>query len=429
MDVNDDLVPTELERHNVRSLTLDTATQGIIASGINVFVAVFLVRLGAPNAVVGFLASAPALGAIFLSIPAGALLEGRRDLVRVVNLNRVFIRLAYLAIAVVPFFFVGDAEIWAIVVFWTLTSVPAAIANPAWTTVVAKIIPPKRRPSVNGNRWAILSVVTAVGGAAFGWLLDAVPLPLNFQLVFVASFVAGLISIYFFSRIRLPEVPGDPYPGRLPANHLALRPGELLATWRRYPSFSRFLLTSCVYRVGLNLPVALYSIYAVREAHASNTIIGLQSTAGNLALVGSYLLWGRLAARRGHRIVLLAATAGLSLYPFATALVRDAVWLIPVTLIWGVFASGIDVSFFEALLHSCPSDRLQTFVALNSALANFVIFLAPIGGTLLADLIGIHAALFTAAAVSLFGSVLFYSMAVAKEEAAVPGVAAPSTGA
>src|SRR5581483_10254492 len=142
----------------------------------------------------------------------------------------------------------------------------------------------------------------------------------------------------------------------------------------------------------------------------------------NLALVGSYLLWGRLAARRGHRIVLLVATTGLSLYPFATALVRDAIWLIPVTLIWGIFASGIDVSFFEALLHSCPPDRLQTFVAINSALANVVIFLAPIGGTLLADLIGIHAALFTAAAVSLFGSVLFYSMAVAKDEAAIPGV-------
>ncbi|MGH2460686.1 MAG: MFS transporter, partial [Chloroflexota bacterium] len=189
-----------------------------------------------------------------------------------------------------------------------------------------------------------------------------------------------------------------------------------------YPDFARFVVASFVYRIGLNLPVALYSIYAVRDAHASNTIIGLQSTAGNLALVGSYLLWGRLAARRGHRIVLLLATAGLSFYPFATALVSQAVWLIPATLIWGTFASGIDVSFFEGLLHTCPADRLQTFIAVNSALANLVIFLAPIAGTLLADLVGIRVALVSAAALSLIGSALFYLLNVAKEGAPSPRV-------
>ncbi len=508
--------PSSLERHNVRALTLDTAAQGVIAAGINVFVAVFLVRLGAPNALVGFLASAPALGAIFLSIPAGRYLEGRQDLVRVVNLSRVFIRLSYLAIALVPFAFVGDRAIWPVVILWTFTSIPAAIANPAWTTVVAKVIPPRRRPRVNGNRWAILSVITAIGGAGFGWMLDRVATPLNFQIVFVASFLAGIVSIYFFGLIRIPRddkaSPDEPASHRsmkhpvfrgeaptgspehvhredakgakaeegmqnpedrsengdrgrpaassfpLPDSLFRVRPsrgalwaarlrgdglsfpkvrdapslvhgksgralsrilpiGEIVRMSRRYPGFARFTLASFVYRIGLNLPVALYSIYAVREAHASNTIIGLQSTAGNLALVASYLFWGQLAARRGHRIVLLAATAGLSFYPLATSLVVDAVWLIPATLIWGTFASGIDVSFFESLLHTCPSDRLQTFIAVNSAIANLVIFLAPIAGTVLADLLGIRFALVGAGAISLIGSTLFYILNVANENA------------
>ena len=144
--------PMKLEQHNVRCLTLDTAVQGVIAAGINVFVAVFLVRLGAPNALVGFLAAAPALGAIFLSLPAGALLEGRRDLVRIVNLSRLGVRGAYLLIALVPFVVGGSAEIWAIVALWTLTSVPASVANLAWTTVVARIVPPLLRPRVKSTR-------------------------------------------------------------------------------------------------------------------------------------------------------------------------------------------------------------------------------------------------------------------------------------
>ena len=439
--------PSGLERRNVRALTLDTAAQGLVAAGINVFVAVYLVRLGAPNTLVGFLASAPAFGAIFLSIPAGAFLEGRKDLVRVVNVNRAFIRSAYLAIAIVPFAFVGVNAIWPVVILWTLTSIPAAVANPAWTAVVARIIPPHRRPRVNGNRWAILSVITAVGGAGFGWMLDRVSTPLNFQIVFIVSFLGGLLSIYFFGLIRMPDdaqrspsgdLDGGSSAGRFrgpdsamtttrvtskATGHVArfLPVGEIVRMSRHYPDFARFTIAAFVYRIGLNLPVALYSIYAVREAHASNTIIGLQSTAGNLALVASYLLWGQVAARRGHRIVLLAATAGLSFYPFATSLVSNAVWLIPATLIWGAFASGIDVSFFEGLLRTCPPERLQTFIAVNSAVANVVIFFAPIAGTLLADLVGIRAALVGAGAISLVGSALFYFLNVAKERTTTPG--------
>jgi MFS family permease len=410
--------PRRLEARNIRILSYDTATFGIIQAGIVSFIAVFLVRLGAPNAVVGFLASAPALGAIFLSIPAARLLEGRTDLVRIVVIGRIFMRLPLLAIAAAPFFLTGDALVWTIVGLWTLTSIPAAIVNQAWTGVVAAIIPASRRAQVNGNRWAFFSIVTAVAGAAFGRSLDLIANPLNFQFVFLVSFLAGWATIHMFAMLRMPEAPGDK------ALTPAIRPApprltEYVQIVRAYPPFMRFILTAFVYRIGLNLPVALFSIYWVREVHASNTAIGVQNTAANLMLVVSYLFWGRLAVRRGHRIVLLLASAGTSLYPLATAFVRDELWLIPVALIYGIFASGIDVSFFEALLRSAPPERLQTFIGINASLANLVIFLAPIAGTLLADVIGIQAALIAAGVIGLVGTGLFYTFSIAQEERAL----------
>jgi MFS family permease len=409
----------------VRFLTLDTATVGVVQAGIVAFISVFLVRLGAPNAVVGFLAAAPALGSIFLSVPAATRLEGRRDLVRIVCISRAVMRLPLLLIAIVPFFLTGDAEIWTIVALWTFTSIPAAVVNQAWTGVVAAIVPPSRRPRVNGNRWALLSVVTAVAGAAFGRSLDLVPAPLNFQFVFLVSFVAGWATIHLFAQIRLPDE-AKASPSALPAaRRSSPRLGEYLTIVRDYPPFARFILTAFVYRIGLNLPVALFSIYWVREAQASNTIIGVQNTAANLALVASYLLWGQTAARRGHRIVLLLASAGTSLYPLATAFVRQEIWLVPVALIWGTFASGIDVSFFEALLRSSPPERLQTFIGINSSLANLVIFVAPIGGTILADLIGIRFALLLAATIGLIGTGLFYTLAIARDQGRSTLAAAP----
>jgi MFS family permease len=255
-----------------------------------------------------------------------------------------------------------------------------------------------------------------VAGAAFGRSLDLVPAPLNFQLVFFVSFLAGWATVHLFAQLQLPDG-GKAAPSSLPASgRAAPRLSEYLMIVREYPPFRRFILTAFVYRIGLNLPVALFSIYWVREAHASNTTIGIQNTAANLALVASYLLWGQTAARRGHRIVLLLASAGTSLYPLATAFVQQEIWLVPVALIWGTFASGIDVSFFEALLRSSPPERLQTFIGINSSLANLVIFVAPIGGTVLADLIGIHLALILAAAIGLIGTGLFYTFSIAREE-------------
>jgi predicted MFS family arabinose efflux permease len=280
-------------------------------------------------------------------------------------------------------------------------------------------VPPSRRPTVNGNRWSLLSIVMAVGGAGFGQLLDRIVFPLDFQVVFFLSFLAGMATLYTFSRIRMPEPDRAGVPAESgPPPREAFRWSGAVALVRASPLFTRFVVSSFVYRIGLNLPVALYSIYWVRDVQASNAVIGLRSSAASLVLIVSYLAWGRLAGRRGHRVVLLAASAGCSLYPLATALVSPghAIWLIPVALIWGTFASGIDVSFFEALLHTCPRDRLQTFVGINSALANLVIFVAPIAGTLLGDLIGVRQALIAAAAFSLLGTALFYILAIAKEE-------------
>ncbi|HLZ08608.1 MAG TPA: MFS transporter, partial [Chloroflexota bacterium] len=306
----------------------------------------------------------------------------------------------------------------AILAQWALTSIPGAIVNQAWTGVVAAIIPPGRRARVNGNRWAILSVVTAVAGAAFGRSLDLIVEPRNFQVVFFISFLAGWATIHLFAQIRMPveSAPSEALP---PTRPLAPRLGDYVRIVRDYPPFMRFILTAFVYRIGLNLPVALFSIYWVREAHASNTTIGIQNTAANLMLILSYLVWGRLAVRRGHRIVLLLSSAGASLYPLGTAFVRDEIWLVPVALIWGAFASGIDVSFFEALLRSSPPERLQTFIGINASLANLVIFIAPIGGTLLANLVGIHVALIASAVIGLIGTALFYTFSIARDEPAL----------
>ncbi|MCC6629907.1 MAG: MFS transporter [Chloroflexi bacterium] len=404
-----DAAESPLERANVRMLTGDTAIQGIIQAGIGTFITVFLVRLDSPNWLVGLVASLPALGAVLISLPASRWAAAWSDPVRTVVTTRLWIRLTYLAIAVVPSLLTGLAASYAIAFFWGLHSLPAAITSLAWTAVVAEVIAPARRPLVNGVRWALLSVVTAVASALFGVLLDLIVFPLNYQIVFVISFVAGLVTLYTFSRLRMPTAGTPVAPPRVALGLLDL-PRHL----RREPAFSRYMVASFVYRFGLYLPVAVMPIFWVTELQASDTIIGLRTTAGHGMLVVSYLLWGYLAVRRGNRLVLLVSSAGLCLYPIATAVLTDAVWLVPVALLWGLFVSGIDVAFFEALLHTTPLDRRAVFIAIDSTVANAAVFVAPLLGSVLGDAIGLRPALLLSGVLSLLGTLLLTSLNVAK---------------
>src|SRR5205085_8302962 len=131
-----------------------------------------------------------------------------------------------------------------------------------------------------------------------------------------------------------------------------------------------------------------------------------------VALTAGYYAWGRLAARLGHRRTLGFAAGGLAFYPALTAASPTVEWLLPAALIWGLFASGIDMSLFEGLLEVCPPDRRAEFVAVNTFVANLIAFVAPLLGAWLADVVGIRPVLVVAAGFHLLavGSVIYLSV-------------------
>jgi MFS family permease len=414
-----------LDDRNILTFTVDTAIQGVMMGGISTYLSVFVVRLGASSLLVSLLTSLPAILMAVLSIPAGLWVERRPDPVRLTNRGRILHRGAFLAIALLPFF-AGRYLAEAVVVVWSLNAIPATVINLSWMAVVAQIIPPHRRPSVNGTRWALLSLVTAVSVALFGAMLERISFPLNYQIVFAISFLSGLGSIYFFSLLELPQTaalaPAErerpaPLPRTFSASMQVAK--ERLRVYARSvvetPVFVRYLLATAVLRLALNLPVALYSIYWIRYLDASDQWIGWRATASSLALIVGYYLWGRIASRKGHNRVLVACTLGVGLYPVLTALVTDQVWLPLVAIVYGFFVTGIDISIFDTLLHVCPPERRASYVALNTFLANLVIFAAPLLGSLLDRWLDIRVVFWVAGGVHVLAALLLRLLHVAAD--------------
>jgi hypothetical protein len=404
--------PVSDERHNERVVYTEMFFQAIAGAGAFSFMSVFLVRLGAPIYLVGLLSSLPALMIILTVLPAGTFVRRQRDLVKVSNWSRLIYRvvigsfgfLVYLPTGLAPFVMVA-AE--------SLIAVPSAVLEIAHSTIMGVATSPRRRPAMLSNRMAVHGITAAVVGLFAGQWLDRAPFPLNYQLLFLSALAAGIGSAVTLARIRLPETARQPRPARAQAGIK-----QMIALINATPPFKRYVVSAFLYRMGLHLPMALFSIYRVRTLGASDAWIGVLLTVERLVSVGVYMLLSRFLSRPGVRSKLWISCLGTALFPFTMALATSPEQLLISAVVSGIFAPGMDVFISNTLFQVSTEEDRPTFLATNSFLANLTAFVAPMIGTLLADLLGIRIALVIGSLVRAAGSLVFWKLRVGHEERA-----------
>lgn len=388
-----------LAEQNYRNLMLSGAWFGPVDGGIFNFLPVFLARLDAPASIVSLLASGPSLLGILTFLPGGAYVERQRDLVRTLVRAVFLARVFYPLIALAPLLVPAAHLPIVVVLLWMLASLPSAIHMPAFTAMMQRAIPVERRARFNGTRWGLMSLVSGSCIALFGFILDRTAFPTGYQIVFLVSFGAALLNMYYFAKVRLEPAAHIP-----PARPVAASQGpdltarlarlqDFLRTFTAHGAFVRYNAASFAFRLALMMPAGLFSIYWVKGLAANDTWIGLRGTAGYAALVLGYWLWGRLANRIGHRSLLFACGIAGAFYPALTALAPAVEWLLPVAMLWGLTISGIDIGLFDMLLISAPAGRMPSFSALANVLNNIALAIGPLLGAGLAGVVGIRTAL------------------------------------
>ncbi|MCC7352670.1 MAG: MFS transporter [Anaerolineae bacterium] len=403
------------ERHNYRNLLLNGTCFGPVDGGILTYLPVFMARLGASPSLLSLLTSGPSLIALLSYIPGGAYVERRSNLVRLVASSSIITRSSYLLIALLPFAFAPAYIPVAVVVLWSLAAVPTGVMMASWTTVMQKAVSPRLRAQLNGTRWGLMSVVSAIAMALFGNMLDRAPFPAGYQVVFAISFVANLGHIYFWLKIRVPPFVRD---RSEPSQETGLtqRVQAFLRPFAQSRAFVRYNLATFGYRLALNMPAALFSIFWVKDLQATDTWIGLRGTAGYVALVVGYAFWGRMANRLGHRNLLIICGAGLGFYPMLTALAPSMQWLLPVAMVWGFTVAAIDIGFFDMLLAVCPEGRQPSFAAAANILSNVAALTGPLLGALLAQALSVRAALFVSGVLQVVCVVFFLLLPTREQE-------------
>jgi hypothetical protein len=389
---------------NWRRVQADSVFIGVVNAS-STFLPVFLLRLGASGNDVGLLTSLPALTAFLLAIPFGRMLQGRPKIVPWYSRLRLVAWSSYAVIALVTAVLPRAEAIPVALAVWAVASLPSTAALVAFPMVMDGAAGPGGRFDLLGRRWAIAGVTGAVSVAIGGQFLNALPFPLNFQILLGIVTLAGVGSYFQSSRIVIADQVVAPPPETRPPPRERLRALWDLVIANR--SFTRFELRAFVYTASIGISLPVLPLFYVQDLAASDAWIGIIGAAGSAGAVLGYLVARQLSRRRSGEVLLLPALLAMAGTP---AILAIAGWLPAVAglaFIAGVAGAAAQLALFDALMRRIPREHGVTFSSVDQSIQNLAFVLAPNAGGFLAVAFGARLTLLVVAGIGFAAFVLF----------------------
>jgi MFS family permease len=373
------------------------------------YVSLFALAYGASTGQVGWLASiANLLGAVAL-FPGARLAERAEKRVPVVVWTGGGISRAMLvALACFPFLVKQpDIAIPLIIGLSGLRAFMGNLCNPAWTAIVADLVPKFMRGRYFANRNIAMGAATLIMAPLAGWLIHVangwMGLPFaGFQLVFGLSFVFGMVSSASFWRI-----PEPPLPAAAERSH---RSGDLRRALSNSPGFLGLVVSGFIWNFGLQLAGPFFNVYMVSQLNASLAMVGLVTGISSLFALGGQRIFGRLLDYKGSLWVQTITGLLIPFLPAAWIFVTEPWQVGIINAFSGVLWAGYNLSNFNLLLELSPPEQRPRAVALYQTVIFVSAVLGPLLGGFLADAIGFKPVFGLSGACRMVGMVVFLLM-------------------
>ncbi len=393
----------KIQKQNFRYVQIDAV--GVSISNVAApFLPVFLTRLGASNFQVGLLSSMPGVTGLLLAILVGRFLQTRRNIVPWYSLSRLMVILCYALTGILTLAISEKFAIIATLGIWAFATLPQTALSVAFSVVMNAVAGPEGRYDLLSRRWTIFGLTGVIGTFFVTRLIDLIHFPLNYAIMFLVLSLGGFFSYYFSRQITLPESVPPPL-----TNSTNPRDGiqNYLSMLRANSAFVSFSSKRFVYYSAIVLSTPIMPLFLVRTVGATDAQIGTINMTMTLVMLAGYYLWPKVSRRRGGRVVLLATTLSMVLYPALSAATPRIDLIILYAGIAGFFQGGLDLVFFDELMKTVPAEYSATFVSLAQSMQYLSTIIAPLLGTWLANYIGLGGALWLSAGLRLLGFLLF----------------------
>lgn len=375
------LPPTQV--FSLRYFWLDGLFAAISENFYLGFVPLFALAYGASNGQVGWLTAVANLMGALAFFPGARLAERGARKPLILWTGGGLARLMLLGLALLPLLVHNAAlAIWLIIGLNGLRAFMSNLANPAWTTMVADLVPDAMRGRYLGGRNMAMGLAALLVAPLAGRLIAGGNgrLGLDFggyQLVFLLAFAAGLMSTFSFSRIT------EPLANVVQA--VRHERGSLRRALQSSPGFVGLVVSAFVWNMALQVAAPFFNVYLVEAFGASTAVIGVLASVSSLTALFGQRLFGRLLDERGALWVQQVCGFLIPILPFGWMFITAA-WQVALINILGGFAwAGYTLSNFNLLLRLTPDEDRSRGVALYQTAVFSSAVLGPLLGGYLAD--------------------------------------------
>ncbi len=382
------------------------------------FNAAYAIRLGAGDEHISLMTSIPAIIAVLISIPAGQMLQrsSRKKtlLVRALALHRS----GYLLILIAPFLSAfnlnrGAVVAWVLILFM----LPAHFFNIGFTSLTATVIKPAQRAAVFSLRNQIFFAVSSILSFLFGIWLDAIIFPLNYQIMYGFGFLVATVGLIYLNRVEVPEQPKTEAPQKKKEPLSLKQRISLLANdFRDNPQFLRFNINTFLMDFGLWAVVPIFTVYYVNELGAGESWLGLLATFGSLTNIFGFGVWRKILNRHERKKVLLFTALMRPIFPIVVAIFPNLTAIMIINTVLGLVMPGLGLSHYSLLLDATPNDRRDQFTAYYTMFQNVSVFIAPLVGAAVLQLVGYRATFVIFGIVRLIGGLMWRILPVIDPE-------------
>ena len=384
-----------------RHLYMDIGWFGVLSGTTIAFISVYATRQGATNEQIGLLSAVPALVNLLFALPAGSWLS-RRSLGRTVFWTSILQRMFYLLLVPLPVMLMPEAQVWVIIAVTLVMTVPAVAVNVGFNSLFGEVVPLQWRGHVVGYRNALLSIITTVFTLLSGWLLDWMPFPSGYQVVFALGVVGAFMSslhLYYLAKIAetrtIPAVNGSGLstPAAVTSRRLA---NEIRGLYQRSlqalrldamrGKFARIMGLLFFWHLVQFMTIPTVTPFIVNDLKVSDQLIGLAGGLFNMAVFLGSLYLNRVTARFGNQKVTALGIMGLSAFPIGTAL--GAAGYVSANLLGGIAWSMAGGALYNYILDNMPAEDRPAHMAWYSLVSNGAILIGSLSGPMIAGSIG-----------------------------------------
>ncbi len=372
------------QTRNLRLFWLDGIFAAASESFYLAFIPLFALAYGATNQQVGWITAVGNLAGAIALFPGARLMEktGKRKAI-VVWTGGGFARLMLFLLALVPLFGLPpEISILAIALLNGVRAFMANFSNPAWTAMVADIVPEFMRGRYFSTRNLTMGMATLIFSAIAGWLIrtgnqwQSDPF-LGYQLSFLLAFALGMVSTWQFAHLREPRTHAHA--------DLVRQSGSLRDAVKSSPGYLGFVISGFVWNFALQVAAPFFNVYLVTHLGANAGVVGLMASISSFAALGGQLVFGRVLDRRGAGWLQLMTGLPIVFLPIMWVF-YTAPWQVGINnLVGGFMWAGFNLANFNLLLQVTPDAGRARAVALYQTGVFASAFLGPLLGGYLAD--------------------------------------------